>query len=289
MGILDKRVAVITGSSRGLGLAIAETYAQAGAAVVIAARTQKVVDQTVSNLHTQGYVASGVACDVGDQVQVRALADHAVTTFGKVDVWVNNAGIAGIYGPTVHIPTESFERVIQTNILGTYYGSIVAMTHFLKQGRGKLINLLGRGDNGPVKFQNAYASSKYWVKSFTLALAQEYKDSGVGVYAFNPGLVDTDLLRQVDTLAGYEDKLKPLSTIIRLWANPPQVPAQQALWLASPATDGKTGLMISVLSRRRLLTGILREVVRRVTRTPAPDTSLHITTTPPDIDVQKTF
>ena len=88
--------------------------------------------------------------------------------FGNIDIWVNNAGYGGIYGPTATIDPQDFERVMRTNIFGEYYGSWVALQHFLAQGTGgKLINLLGRGDTTPVAFQNAYASSKAWVRNFT--------------------------------------------------------------------------------------------------------------------------
>lgn len=281
MGILDGKVAVITGSSRGLGLAIAQTYAREGASVVLAARTQKAVEQAVSGIKASGYKATGAACDVGQYDQMKALAAHAVQTFGKIDIWVNNAGVVGVYGPSAHIPRNDFEQVIQTNINGTYYGSTIALEHFLPQRSGKLINLLGRGDTGPVAFHNAYAASKYWVKSFTLALSKEYADSGVSIIAFNPGLVDTEMLRDVYSLEGYEKKLTPLRTVIRLFANPPNIPADRALWLASSATDGKTGLVENVLGRKRLLSGILQEVRRRITRTSGLDDSLNITSIKP--------
>ncbi|MBN8618081.1 MAG: SDR family oxidoreductase [Anaerolineae bacterium] len=289
MTSLKGKVAVITGSSRGLGFAIAETYAQAGASVVLAARSSKTVVQAVDSLRAKGYTASGLTCDVSALDQVRALAEHAVSTFGRIDIWVNNAGISGIYGPTAHIPVERFEQVLRTNIFGTYYGSVIALEHFVRQGSGKLINLLGRGDNGPVKFQNAYASSKYWVKSFTMALAQEYKATGVGIYAFNPGLVDTEMLRDLEAVQSFESKLNPLKTVIRLWANPPTVPAQKALWLASSATDGKTGLYVNVLGRQQALSGLLRDLMRRITRTPAPDTTLHITSITPNFPLPEGY
>jgi NAD(P)-dependent dehydrogenase (short-subunit alcohol dehydrogenase family) len=281
MGKLDGKVAVITGSSRGLGLAIAETYAREGAAVVLAARTQQTVDQAVRELQAKGYRAAGTACDVGKLEQVEGLAQTAIQAFGQIDIWVNNAGVSGVYGPTAHLPVETFERVVRTNILGVYYGSVVALKAMVPRGTGKLINLLGRGDSGPVKFQNAYASSKTWVRSFTLALAKEYAESGVGIFAFNPGLVDTDMLRQVEALQGYEGKLKPLSTVIRLWANPPGVPADRALWLASSATDGKTGLKVSVLGLPQLISGLVRDLGRRLTGRMGPDATLDITSVPP--------
>lgn len=265
MNILAGKVAVITGSSRGLGLAIAQTYADAGAAVIISSRTASAVDAAVAAFNAEGFRAAGLACDVVDLKQVQALRQLALDSFGGLDIWVNNAGLAGVYGPTLGVPPERYMRVIQTNIVGTYYGSRVAMQHFLDQGRGKLINMLGRGDRKPVPMQNAYAPSKAWVRSFTLALAKEYKASGVGVFAFNPGLVDTDMLRQIEVVPGHEEDVNPLRTVIRLWGNEPSVPAQKALWLASAATDGKTGLEVHVLTRTVALRGVLAEGLRRLT------------------------
>ncbi len=282
MGALDGKVAVITGSSHGLGQAIAEAYAREGAAVVLAARSSEALNKAVEKLIQQGAKASSLPTDVSELNQVMALADHAVEKFGKIDIWVNNAGISGVYGPTASIDPSLFERVIHTNILGVYYGSVVALQHFLAQNRGgKLINMLGRGDRQPVKYQSAYASSKTWVRNFTLALAKEYAGTGIGIYALNPGLMDTELLRKVDAVKGYEKKLKPLSAVIRLWAEPLSVPTEKAVWLASPATDKKTGLDIQVLGTGRLVKGPIRELRRIIARQPAPDTTLDITTIAP--------
>ena len=282
MGLLDNKVAVITGGTRGLGLSIAQAYAAQGAAVIIAGRSQSTLEKALAQLRADGAQAAGFACDVGNLTQVEDLAAFAADTFGRIDIWVNNAGLSAPYGPTVQIPGDAFLRVVSTNIIGVYNGSVVALRYLLPQRSGKLINLLGRGDSKPVKFQNAYASSKAWIRSFTLSLAQENKGSGVDIFAFNPGLVDTDMLRHVEAVKGYEQRLRPLETVIRLWANPPDVPAQQALWLASSASDGKNGMIVSVLSRRRLMAGLWRELVRRASRKPAPDTSLDIQTIVPD-------
>lgn len=282
MGVLDGKVAVITGSSRGLGLAIAQAYAREGAAVVLTARSEAALNEAFATLKQQGARVSGLPIDVGDLEQVKALAAHAVQAFGKIDIWVNNAGTPGVFGPTASIEPQDYERVLHTNILGTYHGSVVAIQQFLKQGHGgKLINLLGRGDKQPVPFQTAYGTSKTWVRSFTLAIAKEYRNTGISIYAFNPGLVDTRLLRNIEAIQGYEQMLTRLSTIIRWWANPPAVPAEKALWLASPATDGKTGLEITMLTLTRILGGILRDQWRRIRRKPAPDTSLQIHALPP--------
>jgi NAD(P)-dependent dehydrogenase (short-subunit alcohol dehydrogenase family) len=264
MGLLTGKTAVITGSSRGLGLAIAEAYAREDAAVVIASRSAAAVEKAVRSLTDQGLHAAGLACDAADLEQVQALAELAVARFGGLDIWVNNAGTGAPYGPTVSIDPDLFKRVVNTNIYGVYHGSLTAMRYFTRQGSGKLINLVGRGEKKPVPLQNAYASSKAWVRSFTLALAAEYRESGVGVYAFNPGLVLTEMLTEAEAVAGYARQMSPLNTVIRLWGNPPEVPAQKALWLASSATDGKTGLAVDVLSPGMLVGGALRELGRRI-------------------------
>lgn len=289
MGILEGKIAVVTGSSRGLGLAIAQAFAREGAKVILTAREETALNSALAMLKEQGAQVSGIPTDVSDLEQVRGLAEHAVETFGGIDIWVNNAGMPGVYGPTVEIAPERFEQVLGTNIFGVYHGSLVALQLFRAHGnKGKLINLLGRGDNQPVPNQIAYGSSKTWVRSFTLALAKENAKTGIGIYAFNPGLVDTSLLRKVEAVKGTEKQLQRLSTIIRWWANPPAVPAEKAVWLASSATDGKTGLEVKVLTTRKIVGGLWHDIQRHLKRQPAPDTSLNITTVEPVIGTSAT-
>jgi glucose 1-dehydrogenase len=280
MGILEGKVAIITGCTRGFGLAIARAYAREGAAVVVASRSPAAVEAAVGSLRSAGARASGWPCDVGDLAQVEALAASAVETFGPFHVWVNNAGIAGPYGPTAHIPPHAFARVLQTNVFGVYHGSLVAMRHFVPRGSGKLINVLGQGSQRPRPLQNAYASSKAWIRHFTLALAKEYQDSGVGVFTLHPGLMHTDLTCKIEAVSGYEARLKPFETVIRMWANLPDVPARKAVWLAGPATDGRTGLEVKVSTTGHLLRGALREGWRRLTRRSAPPVELTVETVP---------
>ncbi len=286
MGLLSGKIAVITGSSRGLGLAIAKVYSEQGAAVVLSSRTPQAVEEAVASIKKAGYPAVGMPCDTARPEQVEALADLAMSRFGKLDVWVNNAGVGAPYGPTASISSESFTRVIQTNILGVYYGSLTAMKRFIPQKSGKLINLIGRGADKPVPFQNAYASSKMWVRSFSKALAQEYKALALGVYIFNPGLVLTDMLTQVDAIEGYGRQMAPLNTVINLWGNAPEVPARKAVWLASAATDGKTGLEVSVLTPSLLIGGALRQLGRRMLRRPNRIKDVNVTEIPAFVPVE---
>jgi len=270
MGQLDGKVAVITGGSRGLGLAMGRAFVREGASVVLASRSAEAVQKAVNELRAAGGKAEGIACDVSSLEQVQALRDLALQAFGRLDVWINNAGVAGPYGPTLALEPAVFLRVIETNIVGVYNGSHTAMLHFVAQGHGKLINVLGRGYNQPVAFQNAYAASKAWINSFTLALAKESKDSGVGVFALAPGMLVTDLLTDVEVVRGYEDRLKVMGTIVRMWARPPESSAEKAVWLASSATDGKTGKVVKMVSFWGLLGGALREGLRRLARQAPP-------------------
>ena len=281
MASLQDKVIVITGSTRGLGLAIARACADEGAQVVVSSRSAEAVDHAVGELRAAGRTASGMPCDVSDLAQVEALAAHAAGTFGRFDVWINNAGYAAPYGPTAHVPPQLFMRSVQTNIVGTYHGSIVALRAFLPAGKGKLINILGRGSDGkPAAMQNAYAATKSWERVFTSAMAQEYKESGVGIFAINPGMMSTEMLTDLTAVSGYEKRLQAMPTIIRMWAKPPEVPAQKVVWLASSATDGKTGLVINTMTRGLMLSGVLREGVRRMTRQPAPPMDMRVAVIP---------
>lgn len=279
MKSLEGKTAVITGSSRGLGFAIAKAFAEQGASVVLAARTEETLNSAVAELKNQGYKAEGFVCDTAKIEDVERLAQGAVSTFGSLNIWVNNAGIGAPYGLTMSISPERIKKVVDTNIMGVYYGSHVAMRQFLAQGSGKLINLLGRGESGPVPYQNAYASSKAWVKNFTQTLAKEYAGAGVEVMTFNPGLVITDMLTQVDAISGFEEKVLPLNTVIRFWGNLPEVPARKVVWMASTATDRRNGLRVNFLSFGRMMAGVGKELLRWITRAPITTPTIQVRVT----------
>jgi len=273
---LEGKAAVVTGASRGLGLAIAQRFAREGARVVLSARSKEAIQEAAAGLRREGLEAEAFVCDVSDPKQVEGLARFTLRKFGRLDIWVNNAGTAGPYGATLNIAAEDFLSVLSTNMFGTYYGSIVAMRAFLPRGTGKLINILGAGDRAPAPNQNAYGSSKSWIRVFTLALAKEYKDSGVGIFALQPGLMDTDLLTEVETYAGYEQRLQGIMPfLIRAIGQQPEVPARKALWLASAATDGRTGLYVRVGSTLGVLAGFAREGIRRLLRLPLREVEIH--------------
>jgi NAD(P)-dependent dehydrogenase (short-subunit alcohol dehydrogenase family) len=262
-------------------LAIARAYAAEGAAVVVGSRSAQAVQEALTALEASGAQASGLVTDVAQRTDVEALAEHAHQCFGALDIWVNNAGIAGPYGATMDVTPETFYQVIQTNVAGTYNGSRTAMVRFLAQGSGKLINLMGHGYKNPVPYQNAYSASKAWCRSFTLALAAETRGSGVGVFAFNPGMVLTELLTDVDVIEGCEERLSRFPAVLRMWAKPPEVAAQKAVWLASSATDGRTGLVVNLFSPWRMIGGAAREGFRSLLKRPKAPINVRLRTIPP--------
>jgi NAD(P)-dependent dehydrogenase (short-subunit alcohol dehydrogenase family) len=287
MAVLQGKVAVVTGSSRGLGLEIGRAFAGEGAVVVISARSEQTIQAAVKTLQDAGAQASGFVCDIANQEQVQALADHTIRTHGGLDIWVNNAAFSPPYGPTIHIEAGQFTRVLETNIFGTYYGSLIAMRYFLTQGKGKLINILGRGYRGPQPMQNAYASSKAWMINFTRALAEEYKESGVGVYALNPGMMDTDMLQKVDAIEGYTERVRLLEKIMPILSQPPALPAQAAVRLASSKTDGRTGLVVSEFRTSKIIRNVLGILVTKALRKPERKVHVEITTVPAAFPIKK--
>ncbi len=270
--LLKNKVAVITGASRGLGLAIARVYAREGASLILAARSQAAIDPVVAELSSGGHPAAGMACDVADFDQVEALARLAIERFGRIDIWVNNAGVSAPYGPTPWIEPAAFIRTCQTNILGTYNGSMAALKRFQEQRSGKLINLLGAGTDRPAVNQNAYGSSKAWIRWFSTGLAKEITGSGIEVMMLQPGLMATDMTTSVEAVSGYVEKVKVLETVSRIFGVQPEHSAEKALWMASSATDGKNGLRVDAVGRGRALRGALSELFARLSGKKFPQT-----------------
>jgi len=281
MKTLTGKVAVVTGASRGLGQVVAALFAREGAKVVLAARSTKDIEQNAADLRAEGLEAIAFPCDVSDPQKVEGLARFAIEKYGGFDIWVNNAGSAGPYGATLDLSPDQFLSVLRTNLFGDYYGSVIAMRHFLPRKAGKLINILGAGSTKPAPNQNAYGSTKTWIRVFTLALASEYKDSGVGVFALQPGLMDTDLLTNVVTFAPYEKRLRDfMPFLVRAGGKKPEMAARKALWLASSATDGKSGIDARAGSRISVMFGFMREGLRGLLHLPVRKVEMNVTVIP---------
>lgn len=183
---------VITGSTKGIGFALADYAVSQGHNVVISGRTQDAVDAAVSRMAGPGK-AAGKATDVADAEQVQALWGFAAQQFGQVDVWVNNAGVAYTTNRIVDTSPDELRTMVTTNIFGTVFGSQVAARGMVAQGSGRIFNILGGGSDGEYfPGMGLYGTTKRGLDYFTRALVKELKDTPVLVGRVRPGMVVTE-------------------------------------------------------------------------------------------------
>jgi ketoreductase len=192
------RVALVTGGTSGIGLAVTRNLAAMGTAVYICARNPDAVALTVKQLGHEGLTVDGTACDVRSGHGVRALVRSAVGRFGSLDILVNNAGRSG-GGVTAEISDELWSDVVTTNLTSVFLVTREALTAggMLARGRGRIINIASTAGKQGVVLGAPYSASKHGVVGFTKALGLELAKSGVTVNAVCPGYVETPMAQRV--------------------------------------------------------------------------------------------
>jgi 3-oxoacyl-[acyl-carrier protein] reductase len=201
VGRLDRRVAVVTGSSRGFGRAIALAFAEEGADVVVNYREQgRAAADTVATIEKLGRQAFAVKADVASESDAAALTEATVARFGRIDVLVNNAGVMD-RGLFAEVAVGTYARMLATNVTGTLACTRAVLPVMIERRYGRVINLssqLARAGVGTGGFA-AYAATKGAIEAFTRALAHEVGEHGITVNAIAPGGIDTDMSRAVMT------------------------------------------------------------------------------------------
>jgi ketoreductase len=194
----ESRHIVITGATSGIGLAIAVLLAGQGHRITLCARTPEAVAETVEKLSSDGHAVAGTACDVRDGDQVRSMVDHAVATFGAVDVLVNNAGRGG-GGVTADITDELWQDVMDVNLNGVFRVTreVLARGGMRSASWGRIISIASTAGKQGVVLAAPYSASKHGVVGFTKALGNELAGTGVTVNAVCPGYVETPMAVQV--------------------------------------------------------------------------------------------
>jgi NAD(P)-dependent dehydrogenase (short-subunit alcohol dehydrogenase family) len=187
---------VVTGGTRGLGFGLSQALLTRGCDVVLCGRSQAGVDDALARLgRASAARLLGRRCDVTDPVQVQALWDAAVDRFDRVDIWINNAGIATRVAPLWEQDPADLSAVVATNLTGTVHAARVAIRGMLAQGGGHVYLMEGLGSRGEVRPGTvAYGTTKYAVRYLVKALARETRHTPVKVSAISPGMVRTDLL-----------------------------------------------------------------------------------------------
>ena len=192
---LKDKVALITGSTKGIGLSIAETYAAAGAKVVISSRKAEVCEAVANELREKGFEAIAKPCHIGDKAQLQDLVDTTLATWGKIDVLVCNAATNPVYGPLSELTDEAWDKIMDTNVKSTFWLCNMVLPGMAEAGGGSVILLSSiAAIKGNDKI-GCYGMSKAAEAALSRNLAVEWGPKGIRVNAIAPGVVVTDFAK----------------------------------------------------------------------------------------------
>jgi NAD(P)-dependent dehydrogenase (short-subunit alcohol dehydrogenase family) len=250
--IIVVKTIVITGSTRGIGYGLADAFLDLGCAVAVSGRTAAAVEEAVSVLSTKHPPERvfGYPCDVTRFDQVQALWDATSARFGRIDVWINNAGISNFQMAIWEYPPELIEAVIGTNLVGAMYGAKVALKGMLAQGSGSLYNMEGLGSDGRrVPGLTLYGTTKSGLRYLTDALVEETEGAPILVGALRPGMVMTELVTR--QYKGRPEDWERVKRVFNILADRVETVAP---WLARRVLDNKrNGVRFTWLSRPKLM------------------------------------
>ena len=240
----ENRVALVTGAASGMGLATAQAFAEAGAAVVLADFKEDAVKAEAQKLAAAGHRVLAVRCDVSDDAQVAAMVDRTVE-FGRLDAAFNNAGVMARIAPTADSTRENWDRVIGINLRGVWSSMKHELRQMVRQSGGAIVNNASVGALTGNPGIGSYIASKHGVVGLTRTAALEYIKHGIRVNAVNPGLIDTQVAR--DVVNGNEQAYAEIAKHVPIGrAGRPEEIASAVLWLCSPGASYVVGHALTV-------------------------------------------
>ena len=242
----EGKVALVTGGGSGIGRATALAFAREGAQVVIGNRNLQRGEETLSMIRKAGGTASFQRTDVLVAAEIEALVDHAVTTYGRLDVAFNNAGIEGDSGPLLVEQTEAnYDAVMDVNVKGVWLSMKYEIPKMLERGGGAIVNCSSVGGLIGFPSMSIYIASKHAVIGLTKTAALEYSAQGIRINAVNPAVIDTEMVdRLADGMNMKKDDLTTLHPIGRIGRV--EEVAEAVLWLGSGKASFVTGHSLMV-------------------------------------------
>ncbi|KQS93069.1 glucose 1-dehydrogenase [Chryseobacterium sp. Leaf394] len=194
MGILDNKVALVTGAGSGIGLAIAESYAKEGAKVIVSDINEEHGKQAVEKIKSEGGEASFVRADTSKAEEVEALIKSTVQIYGRLDIACNNAGIGGEQKLTGEYGLDSWRKVLNVNLDGVFYGCKYQLEQMEKNGGGVIVNIASIHGTVAAPLSSAYTASKHAVVGLTKNIGAEYGQKNIRCNAVGPAYIETPLL-----------------------------------------------------------------------------------------------
>jgi NAD(P)-dependent dehydrogenase (short-subunit alcohol dehydrogenase family) len=239
------QVALVTGASSGMGLATAHAFAKAGASVVLADINDKALRTATDALTSAGHQVLPVPCDVSDDNQVASLVDRCVTTFGRLDMAFNNAGIMIPPSDAADEPAERFDRVNAINLRGVWSCMKHELRHMRDKGSGAIVNCSSLGGLVGLPGRAAYHASKHGVLGLTKSAALEYAPRGIRINAVCPGTIDTPMVTQMIANGELDLAEATRNQPIGRLGTADEI-AAAVLWLCSPAASFVIGVALPV-------------------------------------------
>jgi NAD(P)-dependent dehydrogenase (short-subunit alcohol dehydrogenase family) len=250
---LAARAALITGANRGLGLEIARGFVAAGASVMLCARDPRQLEATgraLTDIARAGQIVRWEPADVTDSSQIEVLVRQCADELGGLHILVNNAGVYGPFGAIEDVDWDEWVRAVEINLYGSVIPVRAVLPHFKRQGYGKIIQLSGGGATNPLPRISAYAASKAAIVRFAETVAVECKGLGIDVNSIAPGALNTRLLDDVLEAGPQKvgERFYAAAVKQKETGGVPMVHgAELAVFLASNASDGITGRLISAV------------------------------------------
>ena len=241
---LQDRIAIVTGSTSGIGKSIAIGFAREGAAVVVCGRREELAKSIAADLVGEGHRATAIRLDVTDPESIDNLVNKVLGEFGKIDILVNNSGISPVWKRAEETTKEVWDQIMQTNLTGTFLCAQAAGRAMIQQKSGKIINVTSVGGEVALPRLVAYCASKAGIVMLTKVLAAEWAQHGILVNAIGPSFVETDFTAGLRASERIYADLKSKNPLNR-FAKPEEI-VGTAVFLASDDSNYITGQTIFV-------------------------------------------